>query len=114
MQNKIIRIMNFKQLKDKVQMCTLYKSMNILLINDIFELEVAKFMHSFCHRMLPENFDYYFKSGSTQHSYNTRGVITGCSLSSLRARKLLGKKFFLANAFFGITGFSELANSLGK
>ena len=49
----------------------------------------------------------------------SRGVITGCffiiiaSLSSgLRARKLLGKKFFLANAFFGITGFSELANSL--
>ena len=30
----------------------------------------------------------------------TRGVITGCSLSGLRARKLLGKKFFLANAFF--------------
>ena len=74
MQNKIIRIMNFKQLKDKVQMCTLYKSMNILLINDIFELEVARFMHSFYHRMLPENFDNYFKSGSTQHSYNTRSI----------------------------------------
>ena len=74
MQNKIIRIMNFKQLKDKVQMCTLYKSMNILLINDIFELEVAKFMHSFYHCMLPENFDNYFKSGSTQHSYNTRSI----------------------------------------
>ena len=43
-----------------------------------------------------------------------RGVITGCSLSGLRAGKLLGKKFFLANAFFGITGFSDLANSLGK
>ena len=42
------------------------------------------------------------------------GVITGCSLSGLRARKLLRKKIFLANAFFGITGFSELANSLGK
>ena len=43
-----------------------------------------------------------------------RGVITGCSLSGLRARKLLGEKIFLANALFGITGFSELANSLGK
>ena len=42
------------------------------------------------------------------------GVITGCSLSGLRARKLLGKNISLANAFFGITGFSELANSLGK
>ena len=44
----------------------------------------------------------------------TWGVITGCSLSGLRARKLLGKKIFLANALFGITGFSELANSPGK
>ena len=42
------------------------------------------------------------------------GVITGCSLSGLRARKLLGKQIFFANALFGITGFSELANSLGK
>ena len=31
-------------------------------------------MHSFYHRMLPENFDNYFKSGSTQHSYNTRSI----------------------------------------
>ena len=44
----------------------------------------------------------------------TWGVITGCSLSGLRARKLFGKKIFLANALFGIVGFSELANSLGK
>ena len=44
----------------------------------------------------------------------TWGVITGCSLSGLGARKLLGKKIFLANVLFGITGFSELANSLGK
>ena len=28
--------------------------MNILLINDIHELEIAKFMYSFYHRMLPE------------------------------------------------------------
>ena len=55
MLNKIIRIMNFKRLRDRVQMCTLYKSMNILLINDVYELETAKFMRSFYHRMLPEN-----------------------------------------------------------
>ena len=42
------------------------------------------------------------------------GVITGCSLSGLRARKLLGKKIFLADALFGIIGFAELTNSLGK
>ena len=54
------------------------------------------------------------KAPVTKQDVKTRGVITGCSLSGLRARKLLGKKFFLANELFGITGFSELANSLGK
>ena len=39
MQNKIIRLMNLKYLKDHVEMTTLYKSMHILKINDIYELE---------------------------------------------------------------------------
>ena len=43
---KIICLMNFKCLKDHVQMTTLYKSMNLLKISDIYELEVAKFIHS--------------------------------------------------------------------
>ena len=74
MQNKIIRMMNFKHLPDRVKMCTLYKSMNILLINDVYELETAKFMHSFYHRMLPENFYTYFRSSNAQQSYNTRFI----------------------------------------
>ena len=48
--------------------------MKMLLINDIYELEIAKFMCSFYYRTLPENFDNYFKSGNTQHSYNTRSI----------------------------------------
>ena len=38
------------------------------------ELETAKFMHSFYYRMLPENFDIYFRSSNAQHSYNTRSI----------------------------------------
>ena len=74
MQNKVICIINFKQVNDKINMCTLYKFMNILLINDIYELKIAKFMYYFYHRMLFEIFDKYFKSGNTQHSYNTRSI----------------------------------------
>ena len=74
MQNKIIGIMNYKHLRDRVKMCTLYKSMNILSIKDVYELETAKFMHSFYHRMLPENFNTYFRSSNAQHSYNTRSI----------------------------------------
>ena len=31
--------------------------MNILEIKNIYELEIAKFMHSFYHGLLPENFN---------------------------------------------------------
>ena len=52
-QNKIIRIIDFKFLKDCVKMISMYKSMKILQIQDIYELEMAKFMHSFHHKRLP-------------------------------------------------------------
>ena len=74
MQNNIIRIMNFKRLNDRVKMCTQYETMNILKVKNIYELEIAKFMHSFYHGLLPENFNNYFKSANTQHSHNTRTV----------------------------------------
>ena len=44
LQNNIIRFINFKFVKDKAKMCTLFKSMKILKMKDIFELEIAKFM----------------------------------------------------------------------
>ena len=48
-QNKILRFINFKCLKDCVKMSTLYKDMKILHVKDIFEIEVAKFMHLCIH-----------------------------------------------------------------
>ena len=64
--------MNFKFVKDKAKMCTPFKSMKILKVKDIFELEIAKFMYSYYHSMLPENFDKYFKYASKHHDYKTR------------------------------------------
>ena len=60
-QNNIVRIMNFKFVEDKVKMCSLFKSMKILKVKDILKLEIAKFIFSYHHSMLPENFDNYFK-----------------------------------------------------
>ena len=54
MQNRIIRIINFKLLKDHDKMSVLYKAMNILQALDIFKLEVGKFMHSFLYQTLSE------------------------------------------------------------
>ena len=48
--------------------------MKILKVKDIYELEIAKFMHSYYHCKLPENFDNYFKNASNHHKYNTRSI----------------------------------------
>ena len=74
LQNKIIRIMIFKVQKDCVRMSTVYKSLNILQIADKYELEIAKFMHSFYHNNLPAVFGNYFKSANTHHTHNTRSI----------------------------------------
>ena len=55
-------------------MSTLYKDMKILQVKDIFEIEVAKFMHSFHHGNLPCIFDSYYTSVATQHNHNTRSI----------------------------------------
>ena len=36
----------------------------MLKVKDIFELEIAKFMYSYYHSKLPENFDNYFRYAS--------------------------------------------------
>ena len=48
-------------------MSSYYKTMNLLLINDIYNLEITKFMHSFYHGMLPVNFHNFFTSAKTQY-----------------------------------------------
>ena len=69
---KIIRLMNFKCLKDHVEMTTLYKSRNILKISYIYELEVAKFIHSYNQKRFPKNFNMSFKPTNQFYNYQTR------------------------------------------
>ena len=66
--------MNFKFVKDKAKMCTLFKSMKILKVKDIFKREIAKFMYSYYYSMLPENFDNYFRYASKHHDYKTKSI----------------------------------------
>ena len=73
-QNKIIRVMDFKSFTDCIPMNTLYKSLNILRVEDIFKLEIAKLMHLFYHNKLPENFNFYVRTASHQHTHSTRSI----------------------------------------
>jgi len=50
----------------------LYKNLSVLKLNDIYRLELAKFMHKLHHGALPKIFDNFFKNISTIHSYKTR------------------------------------------
>ena len=73
-QNRIIRIVDIKSLTDGISMNTLYKSLNILRVKNIFGLEMAKFLDSFHHNKLTENFNCYFKTASHQHIHLTRSI----------------------------------------
>ena len=74
--------MDFKFLKDCVKTISMYKSMKILHIQDIYELEMAKFMHSFHHKRLSSVFNDYFKYLSLQHHHITRSISNKKFISS--------------------------------
>ena len=66
--------MNFKCLKDHVEMTTLYKSRNILKISYIYELDAAKFIHSYNQKRFPKNFNMSFKPTNQFHNYQRRSL----------------------------------------
>jgi len=52
----------------------LYKNLNVSKLNDIYRLELVKFMHKhkLPHAALPKIFDNFFKNISNIDSYKTR------------------------------------------
>ena len=64
--------MDFKYLKDFVKMISMYESIKILQIQDIYELEIPKLMHCFHHKKLPSAFNNCYKYPSLQHNHITR------------------------------------------
>ena len=60
----------FKNIKTPINM--LYKEFNVLKLNDLFQLEVVKFMYKFENHMLPYCFyNYYDKINSVHQHLNT-------------------------------------------
>ena len=70
--NKAIRCINFCNPKESI-----YKFLtkdNIILIDDMFKLELGKFMHNFNRGILPVNFRNYFTKLNSQHNHQTRAT----------------------------------------
>ena len=110
MQNKIPKIISFKCLKDHVNMSELYKSKNILQTNDVFKLEMAKFMHSYFHLNLPENFANHFCSASNHHNYATRSI-TNKNYYTTRASTQCGQS---GCAFIGAKIWNNISTDLKR
>ena len=110
--NNIIRIMTLKHMPTQFRLCTktLFKSVGILQIKDIYELELAKFMHRAANGDLPQNLNQMFTRISSRHRYPT---------SSSRKRvfiRPLAKKSVYSNwiSSSGITLWENVSPELKK
>ena len=73
----------------------MYKELQVLKVEDIYQLELAKFMYQLHHNQLPKNF--YFKTFkrkiNTIHQHETR-LINSTAYYRPRINKLFSQKLF--------------------
>ena len=70
LQNKVLRAILFRPKQFNTTL--LYSNLNILKLDDMINMEFAKFMFKFNNKMLPESFDCYFTILDNIHKHNTR------------------------------------------
>jgi len=68
--NNILKIIIFSNYSCHVT--PLYKNLNVLKLNDINPIELAKFMHKLHHGALHKIYDNFFQNVSNVNSYKTR------------------------------------------
>ena len=69
-QKKAIRIISFSEPKSHSE--PLFKSLNLLKLNDLIEFQILSFIYQWSHKLLPPCFSEYFKFTSSVHSHSTR------------------------------------------
>ena len=85
MMNRAIRCILFL---DNRETCTeFFAKNNILHIQDLFKLEVAKFMFRYNNNLLPTNFDNYFIKSNKIHSHNTRFSLHNFQIPNKKSNK---------------------------
>ena len=67
---KLIRAMNFASYRSHAT--SIYHQLNLLKINDIYHLKIAKMMHCLHNGKLPQTFDDYFVPVTSVHTHLTR------------------------------------------
>ena len=69
-QKRAIRIISFSEPKSHSE--PLFKSLNLLKLNDVIESQIVSFVYQWSHGLLPPCFSKYFNFTSSVHSYATR------------------------------------------
>ena len=97
--NKVLRAMTYSSYKSRVS--PLYKKLNLLKIDDIYILEIGKFVHRLHWGRIPVNFDQLFTPVSQAHSHATRAATRGgyiwqmaSTVKGKRSLKYLGPKIW--------------------
>ena len=88
--NKILRIILFGNLYRPTSQ--MYKELQVLKVEDIYQLELAKFMYQLHHNQLPKNFYYFFRKINTIHQHEMR-LINSTAYYRLRINKFSQKLF---------------------
>ena len=70
LQNRAIR--NMMRAPRYFRLDNYYLNLRILKVHDLFNLEIAKFMHSHHNKTLPICFASFFQESGRNHAYNTR------------------------------------------
>ena len=70
LQNKAISIISETTYKERIS--PYYYKLQILKLDDLYQFELAKFMHQYTHNKLPIRFCNYFTYSSNSYSYSTR------------------------------------------
>ena len=90
--NKILRIILFRNLYTPTsQMC---KELQVLKVEDIYQLELAKFIYQLHHNQLPKNFYHSFHKINTIHQNETR-LINSTAYYCPQINKLFSQIYFL-------------------
>ena len=72
LQNKAVRIISRTSIKDRIT--PNYHRLEILKLDDLYTLEIAKLMYQFAPNKLPDTFDHYFTYSSDVSKHYTRHV----------------------------------------
>jgi len=89
LQSKIVRLMTYSD--QQTLASGLYKSLQILALDNMVKITLITIAHSFHHKTMPKIFDNLFKYLKTSHSYNTR-IRSNQNFFKPSANTTIGKK----------------------